>query len=134
MKKFKLLLLALCALAFAACSSAAKSDSPQKIVKEYLDLCKAEKYDKTVKCFYFEKETKEAELEALAAKLKAGYAEKGGIDKYEIISEEITNDEEGNPVSARVAVKIYFKDGKEDDENMKVLKHDGEWKIDFSIK
>ena len=133
MKKFKLLLLALCAVAFSACCSS-KSDSPQTIVKEYLDLCKAEKFDKAVKCFYFEKETKEAELEALAAKLKAGYSEKGGIDKYEIISEEITNDDEGNPVSARVAVKIYFKDGKEDDENMKVLKHDGEWKIDFSIK
>jgi len=133
MKQMKFFLLTICAFAFASCTSS-KSDSPQTIVMEYLDLCKAEKFDKAVKCFYFEDEAKKSELEALAEKLKAGYAEKGGIEKYEISSEEIMNNEQGAPISAKIVVKIYFKDGQEEDENMMLLKTDGGWKIDFSIK
>jgi lipopolysaccharide biosynthesis regulator YciM len=134
MKKIKLFVLAICALCFAACSSSSNSDSPQKVVKEYFDLVKAGKFDKAVKCFYFEEEIKAEELNALAEKLKEGYGKQGGIEKYEIISEEITKDEDGNIVSAKVATKVYYKDGKEDEDHLTVIKVNGEWKIDFSVK
>ena len=134
MKKLKFIALALCAIIFAACSSPSKSDSPQVIVKEYLDLIKAEKFDKAVKCFYFKDEVKESELNALAAKMQAGYKEKSGIDKYEIISEEIEKDENDNAVSGKVLAKVFYKDGNVEEENISAIKIDGEWKIDFSIK
>jgi hypothetical protein len=133
MKKIKLLLLAICALAFAACSST-KSDSPQTIVKKYFDLLKAEKFDQAAKCFYFKEDVKEAELSALAEKLKEGYSEQGGIEKYEILSEDVVKDEDGNIVSAKVTAKVYYKDGKESEEDVNVIKVNGEWKINLSFK
>ena len=134
MKKLRFFLLALCALAFVACSSLSKSDSPQVVVKEYLDLCKAEKFEKAVECFHFKGEVKESELKALAGKMQKGYSESSGIDKYEIISEEITKDEAGNAVSGKVVAKIYFKNGEEEEDSVNVIKKDGEWKIDLSVK
>jgi len=123
-------LLALCALAFVACTK----DSPQGVVKEYLDLCKAEKFEKAVDCLHFKGEMKESELTALAGKMQKGYSESGGIDKYEIISEDIVKDEAGNAVSGTVVTKIYFKDGKVEEDGIPVIKTDGKWKIDLSVK
>ena len=133
MKKLQILLLALCALVFAACSSK-KSDTPTEIVKEYLDCIKAGNYDKAVKCFHFEKEAKEAELKALAAKLEAGYTKDGKLLKYEIVSEEVTKDEEGNDVKGKVEVKLFYENDKEDEQTIRTVKDNGKWKIDFSIK
>jgi len=134
MKKIKLFVLAVCALGFAACSSSSNSDAPQTVVKEYFDLVKAEKFDKAVKCFYFEEEVKAEELNALAEKLKEGYGKENGIEKYEILSEEIEKDEDGNTVSAKVTVKVNYKDGKENEVKVNVIKVNGEWKIDLTSK
>jgi len=134
MKKLQILLLALCALVFAACSSSTKSDSPTEVVKEYLDHIKSGNYEKAVKCFHFEKETKEAELKALAAKLEEGYTKDGKLLKYEIVSEDVTKDDEGNDVKGKVEVKLFYENDKEDEQTIKTVKDNGKWKIDFSIK
>jgi len=133
MKKLQILLLALCALVFATCSSK-KSDSPTVVVKEYLDCIKAGNYDKAVKYFHFEKETNEAELKALAAKLEQGYSKDGKLLNFEIISEEVEKDEEGNAIKGNVKVKLFYENDKEEEETIKTVKENGEWKIDFSIK
>jgi len=133
MKKLQILLLVLCALVFAACSSK-KSDTPTGIVTEYLDCIKAGNYDNAVKCFHFEKEAKEAELKALAAKLEEGYTKDGKLLKYEIVSEEITKDDEGNDVKGKVEVKLFYENDKEDEQTIKTVKDNGKWKIEFSIK
>jgi len=134
MKKLKLFVLALCALAFAACSSSPKSDSPVGVVKEYLDCIKAGNYDKAVKCFYFKEEVKEAELKGLAAKLEQGYTEDGKLKSYEIVSEEVEKDEDGNAVKGTVDVKLFYEGDNEKEETVKAVKINGEWKIDFSVK
>jgi hypothetical protein len=132
MKKLQILLLALCALVFAACST--KTDSPTGVVKEYLNCIKAGNYDKAVKCFYFKEEVKEAELKALAGKLEAGFTKEGKLLNYEIVSEEVAKDEEGNDVKGRVEVKLFYENDKEEEKTIKTIKEDGEWKIDFSVK
>ena len=132
MKKLQILLLALCAVVFAACST--KTASPASIVKEYLDCIKAGNYDKAVKCFHFEKEVKEAELKALAGKLEAGYSKEGKLLNYEIVSEDVIKDDEGNEVKGKVKVKLFYENDKEDEETIKTVKENGEWKIDFSVK
>jgi hypothetical protein len=134
MKKINLLLVALCALLLAACSFG-KTDSPKGIVSEYLDCIKAGNYDKAVKCFYFEKEKSETELSGIATKLGEGYNKNGGLDKYEIVSEEIEKDEAGKDVKGNVMVKLYYKDGTDKEETMKAVKdNNGKWKIDYSVK
>jgi hypothetical protein len=134
MKKLQILLVALCALLFAACTSTPKQDSPTGIVKEYLDLIKAENYEKAVKCFYFKEEKSEIELNGLAQKLKEGYTKDGKLLSYEVVSEEIEKDEAGNPVSAKVAVKLSYDTEKVNDETLNAVYNDGKWKIDYSAK
>jgi len=132
MKKLQVLLLSLCAFFFAGCSS--KTDSPSGIVKEYLDYIQAGNYDKAVKCFHFEKEVDEAELKALAGKLEAGYNKEGKLKSYEIVSEEITKDDQGNEMKGKVEVKLFYVNDKEDEQTIKTVKEGGKWMIDFSIK
>lgn len=127
MRNGKLLLIALVAILFAGCSS----DKPVDVVKSYLNSCKSENFDKAIQCFDLNDEMKKEEIEALVAKMKAGYAETSGIDKFEILTEEI-DDEAGK---ANIEAKIIFKDGTEDVENYKLLKNEkGDWKIDLSSK
>jgi len=132
MKKLQILLLALCAIIFAACSP--KTNSPTSIVKEYLDCIKAGNYDKAVKCFHLKEEVKEAELKALAGKLEAGYTREGKLINYEIVSEEVIKDDVGNEVKGKVDVKLFYDNEKEEVETIKTIKDKEEWKIDFSAK
>ena len=132
MKKLQILLLALCAIVFAACST--KSDSPTGVVKEYLDCIKAGNFEKAVKCFHFQEEVSETQLKGLAAKLEEGYTKEGKLLNYEIVSEEIIKDEDGNDVKGKVEVKLFYENDKEDEETLKTVKVDGKWKIDFSVK
>ncbi len=127
MRNGKLLLIALVAILFVGCSS----DKPVDVVKSYLNSCKSENFDKAIQYFDLNDEMKKEEIEALVAKMKAGYAETSGIDKFEILTEEI-DDEAGK---ANIEAKIIFKDGTEDVENYKLLKNEkGDWKIDLSSK
>jgi hypothetical protein len=131
MKKINLLLVALCALLFAACTSSVKKESPSGIVTKYLDCVVAGDFDKAVQCFYFKEELQKEELTGLAAKLAQGYGKDGGLVKYEIVSEEI--DQEDN-TKANVNVKLFYKEGREDEETMKTVLNDGKWKIDYTVK
>lgn len=131
MKKIRLLLLALCAIAFAACSFL-KSDSPSSVVKEYLDCIKSGDYKQAVKCFHFKEEVEEAELDALAEKLEQGYGKDGKLVKYEIVSEEIEKDDAGNAVRGKVVAKLFYEGDKEDESTIPTIKVDGKWKIDLS--
>jgi acetylornithine deacetylase/succinyl-diaminopimelate desuccinylase-like protein len=135
MKKALFLLAAICVVAFTACSSSGSSDSSKGVVKEYLESVKAGKFEKAVTFFYFKEETSQAEMKALAAKLEEGYSQDGGLERYEIISEEILKAEtEGGVDRGKVVVKLYYKDGNEEEETITTVKHNGVWKIDFSVK
>jgi len=135
MKKLQLFLAAICLFAFSACStSPASSESAQSIVKEYLDCVVAGKFDKAVDCFYFNEEASKAEMKALAAKLEEGFNQDGGVKSYEILSEEVFKDEDGNAVKTKTEVKLYFNNGKEEEETITSVKVEGKWKIDFSVK
>jgi hypothetical protein len=137
MKKILFFLAAICIVAFTACSSSGSgsSDSSKGIVKEYLEYVKAGKFEKAVTLFYFKEETSQAEMKALAAKLEEGYNQDGGLEKFEIISEEIIKAEtEGGMDRAKVKVKLYYKGGNEEEETITTVKHNGAWKIDFSVK
>jgi len=133
MKKIRLLLVVLCALVFAACSSK-KQDSPSSVVKEYLECIKGGNFDKAVKCFHFDTEVNEEELKAFAAKLETGYSREGKLLNYEIVSEEIEKDEDGNAIRGKVEVKLFYADDKVNEETIKTIKNNGAWKIDFSVK
>ena len=134
MKKlqFLLALAVICMVAFTACSSS--SDSSKGVVKAYLDNIIAGKFEKAIDAFYFEEEISQAEMKALAEKLEGGYSEEGGLKRYEIVSEEIIKAEDDGVDKAKVVVKLFYKDGKEEEQTMTTVKHDGEWKVDFAVK
>ena len=133
MKKIKLVLVAICVLLFAACTPS-KSNSPKDVVTTYLECIKSGNFEKAVNCFYFKEELQQTQLKALAAKLEEGYNKEGGLTKFEIVSEDIEKDEDGNIIKGIVKVKMFYKDGKEEEETLNTVLNDGEWKIDFTIK
>ena len=130
MKKITILFVALAIILFAGCSSSSKT--PENTVKTYLNYVKTDKYEKAVECFYFENETVSKEqLAAIAAKMRAGYAEEGknAFTKFEILEKEIDED------NATVKVKMFYKDGTDDTETYKLRKNEkGEWLIKFDAK
>jgi len=132
MKKVRLILVALCALVFAACST--KADSPSGVVKEYLNCVKAGEFEKAVNCFYFKEKVGEVELKALAQKLEQGYSKEGKLLKYEIVSEEVEKDEAGNIIKGKVGVKFFYENDVENEETITTIKDNGVWKIDFTVK
>jgi len=72
-------------------------------------------------------EEDKAKLTALFGAGKEEIAKKGGIKSIEIIEETISED--GN--SAKVKAKTTFGDGTEDEGTSKLIKVDGDWKIQF---
>lgn len=132
MKKLHILSIALCIILLGACSKS--SNTPKGTVEKYLDYVKSEKFDKAVKCFYIEEEAQQSEIDALAAKMKAGYEKTSGIEKYVIESETLQENTGQGFEKATVVAKIYYKDNTEEIENYQLLKDNGEWKIDLSSK
>ncbi|MBQ9436154.1 MAG: DUF4878 domain-containing protein [Bacteroidales bacterium] len=130
MKKCRFLLFALCAVLFAACGGPKPSDTACK----YLDCLKDGKYEEAATLVYTSATDQDVtEVVELCKKIGAMVGEEGGINKYEVISEEIAEDGE----HAVVKVKITYNDAKHDDgepTEFKMIKVDKKWLIDLTDK
>lgn len=119
-------------LLFAACSS----DSPTQPVEKYLKHIKSGEYEKSLSTIYFgEEEVEKEQFTALAEKMKEGFEKQNGIDSFEVISEELSEQVEGELQEAKVKVKVIYGDGEEEELDFPVVKtpKDG-WKISFISK
>ncbi len=67
----------------------------------------------------------DGKLKAIAAEGLNKANQHGGIDKFEI--DKATSKIEEN--DARVRVNVYFKDGQNANENIRLKKVEGEWKV-----
>lgn len=106
------------------------SDSPGDVVVETYELMAAGKYEKVVDKFYVanpaeEEEFKSTMLSLCNEKMKPQLEAKGGIDKVELVSEELSEDGK----SARVTTKITYGDGSVEEEKTKMVNVDGEWLV-----
>jgi len=64
-------------------------------------------------------------FEELVKEISLDIAESGGIKKFEILEENISDNE------ATVTIIIYFNDGTEEEEIVLLIKEDGLWKIGY---
>lgn len=115
--------------AFFAVSCGGPSTPGAAAVEAY-ELMAAGKYEKLVDKFYVANPEDKAEFDSMILSLCKEKVEpqmkaKGGIDKVELVSEELSED--GN--SARVTTKVYYGDGTEKEDRTNMVKVDGEWLV-----
>lgn len=131
MKKCRFLLFALCAVLFAACGGPKPSDTACK----YLDCLKDGKYEDAAKLLKVTDDATAEETVQLCQKMGAVIAGEGGIDKYEVVSEEIAEDGQ----TAVVKINITYKEPKHTDANsdpveFNMVKVDKKWYVDMTNK
>ena len=125
MKKIASLLMMLCIVGLAACSSGKKS--PSNIVKNYLNSVQSGDHEKAISYFNADK-SEEAELKALLEKVT-----EMELESYELVAGGETISGDGK--TATVEVIMTFAEDDEPTENtFKLVKVNGEWKIDIRSK
>jgi hypothetical protein len=128
MKKIASLVMAFAVMTLVSCGGGG-GNTPTKTVKNYFDDIKAGKYEKAME-YYNVDESGMAQLKMLAGKHEEAMNEKGGITSTEIISETISEDGE----TATVEAKVTYGNGTVEENTFKLVKADGEWKLDLSSK
>ena len=122
MKKV-LFAIAICFITMAALSSCSSHDNtPEGVAKAAVECLKAKDYKGYMDLTSATKEQKEA-MTAMLQKVGQQTDEKGGVESYEIVDQEI-DEEKG---TATVNVKVTYGNGDTEDNKMKMLKKDGEW-------
>ena len=125
---FKMLLTAIIIIAFTACGTSTKGNSPGDAIKNLFSNIKNKQFDKAA-AFYVTKDGEKLsdeelkKLEGLIGMAAKEHDKKDGIDKIEITEETISED--GN--SAKVKYIIHFKNGETNNETVSLIKANGEW-------
>lgn len=122
MKKV-LFAIAICFITMAALSSCSGHDNtPEGVAKAAVECLKAKDYKGYMDLTSATKEQKEA-MTAMLQKVGQQTDEKGGVESYEIVDQEI-DEEKG---TATVNVKVTYGNGDTEENKMKMLKKDGDW-------
>ena len=127
MKKIlSVLSLALVALAFVSCNS----NSPEAVVQEYVADLQAGKYEEALDLFYFKKELTDSDKEQYVSMMKDKWGKemekKGGITGVDITDVAVAED--GNTATVKYVLK--YGDGSTKDQDSKLFKVDGKWKME----
>lgn len=120
---------AIAALFFMFSCGGGSGSSPADVTKDILKKIEKADYDGAIKLIAMEgkelDEESKAKLTGLLAMGNSEVAKKEGISSLEVVSEEI-DDDNG---TAKVELKIVYGNGEEDNENYKLIKEDGSWKL-----
>ncbi len=121
-------------ITFAACSAG----SPGEAAKKYANYLKNGDYEKFAEGIAMSEDMSADEAKQgrqmfaamMQEKGKMALEQKGGIDKIDIVSENMDSD--GN--TAKVVLKMTFKNGESEEMNYNMVKQKSGWKIDLSGK
>ena len=127
MKKIlSVLSLALVALAFVSCNN----NSPEAVVQEYVADLQAGKYEEALDLFYFKKELTDSDKQQYVSMMKDKWGKemekKGGITGVDITDVAVAED--GNTATVKYVLK--YGDGSTKDQDSKLFKVDGKWKME----
>lgn len=125
MKRIVLVLAA--AVAVFCCAACSSSKGPEKVAKDAISALQKGDYDAYAATFNMSESDQKMLSGMIEEKVGKEMAEKGGIKSFKIVKTEY--DETGN--KAEVTVHIVYKDGTEDDDEMKFELVDGAWKQVF---
>ncbi|MDR1793025.1 MAG: DUF4878 domain-containing protein [Bacteroidales bacterium] len=139
-KIFKLLAVSLIALLLASCTGGGLDNSPKSIEKAIYTQFQKGNYEKGAEIFFDnlakesgeEQPTAEEKAESIKAftqKTKESFAEKGGIESFEIVKETFAED----GLTAEVETKFVFGNGTQDTTTTQYVKQDNVWKITLSF-
>ncbi len=130
-KLFGAIMMLACVLCFASCGGA---DTPTAVAEKSIQCLQDQDYKGYVDLLNVEAEegedlaaNKENAVALIQGKAAQFIEKRGGIKSYEVLSEEIAED--GN--SAKVKMKVVYGDDKEDEQTVKLVKVDDEWKVDL---
>ena len=125
-KVLSILSLALVVLTFVSCSK----NSPEGVIQQYVADIQAGQYEDAIDLFYFKKSLTDSQKQQYATmlrdKLGKELDKKGGISGVEIKNVEMAEDGE----SANVSYTIKYGDGSAKASTDKVVKVDGDWKLE----
>lgn len=129
-KVMTIVLMAVMTLGMAACgggdkATASKHDSPSDVVKKYLDLVVAQQYEEAVMLYDGVEGATQEEIKGVADLIAFAMEMNGGLERYEILGEEI--DETGD--NATVKLKYLFKGEGEKETDGKLVKKEGVWRL-----
>ncbi|MDR0970637.1 MAG: DUF4878 domain-containing protein [Lentimicrobiaceae bacterium] len=131
MKKFGFLLVAVCIVAFTACSPS--TTGPEKVVENYLDALKAGEYEKSIDYLDINaSEAEEEQIKMLVEKTKQSNEESDGLKSYEITSVEVGELKENEKeIEAKAEVKATLTYGNDQtkEDSFNLVKKGGKWKI-----
>ena len=116
---------------FAGCSA---TSSPRKVARNFYKAIEQADYERALSLTTLDPEADAEIYYAIMQKVNNSIAEKGGIYKLELISEEYAPAEEGEePTEATVAVNVVYADGTTQEEYCDVVLTDGKWLVDANL-
>ncbi len=120
----------LCVVLLTSCCG----NKPSATVKQYMDYIKDGKFQEASELLYVKEDADAEETKALCEKVGAIFEAEGGVESYEIVSENIAEDGQ----TAVVEVKVTYKRPQHIESNdpikFNMRKVDKKWLVDLSDK
>lgn len=122
------------ALALVIFVGCAVTSSPRKVARNFYKAIAEADYERALSLTTLDADADPEIYYAIMQKVNTSIAEKGGIEKLEVVSEEYAPVEEGEePTEATVAVEVVYADGTTQDEFCDVVLTDGKWLVDANL-
>lgn len=118
-------------LLLAGCSA---TSSPRRVAKHFYKAIEEGDYEQALRYTTLDPEADSEIYFAIMQKVNTSIAEKGGIDKLQLLSEEYAPAEEGEEsTQAVIATQITYTNGTTQEEYCDVVNVDGKWLVDVSL-
>ena len=122
------------ALALVVFVGCAVTSSPRKVARHFYKAIAEADYERALSLTTLDSEADPEIYYAIMQKVNTSIAEKGGIEKLEVVSEEYAPAKEGEePTEATVAVEVVYADGTTQEEFCDVVLTDGKWLVDANL-
>lgn len=122
------------ALALVVFVGCAVTSSPRKVARNFYKAIAEADYERALSLTTLDSEADPEIYYAIMQKVNTSIAEKGGIEKLEVVSEEYAPAKEGEePTEATVAVEVVYADGTTQDEFCDVVLTGGKWLVDANL-
>ncbi len=124
MKKIGLFMMVTALFLLVSCSK----NTPKGVVKTYYNALIDKDYEKSAQCFCTVSELggdEEAQMKGIAGKLKESVETYDGIKSYEILRDSVCSDS-----VVMVYANFVWGNGEKSQSDIRVVKQNGEWKID----
>ena len=125
----KKLLYIISAVALFLCVGCAVDRSPRTLAKHFYSSIASADYDEALACTTIADDVDIELYHAIMDKVSRSIESKGGVDKIEIVEEQIAED----GLRAVVKMQIFYKNGEVADEYCDVVCQDEKWIVDVEL-